>query len=69
MQPRAIQDALELSMRESPNINFDTFKEVIRNLGVEITVGEERLLKELLIERKVMRLDKDPQGVPMVSCA
>lgn len=69
LQPRAIQEALELSMRDSPQLGFETFKEVVRNLGVEITVGEERLLKELLIERKVMRLDKDTQGVPMVSCA
>lgn len=65
-QPRAIQNALELSLKDSPNIAFPVFKQIILNLGVNVTIGEERLLKELLVERNVMKLDRDEQGGPVV---
>ena len=55
-QPYILQTCLKRALRESEFIRYDDFDRMMLNIGVKLGGAEEKKLKELLMDRKLMRI-------------
>ena len=58
-QPFAIQDCLTKALEDNKIFfPFKVFNTILRNIGVVLSYDEEKLIKELFLSKKLMRLSR-----------
>ena len=57
-QPRAIQKCIEKAIDQNQIITYNDFVNILLNVGILMTIDQERLLQNMLIEKRLLKLER-----------
>lgn len=58
-QPTAIQDCLKKAMEDRKVfLQYKVFERMLKNIGISMEYSKQKLFKELLVEKQIMRLSQ-----------